>query len=553
MKIFFLWFAATLILLAGYLSLLWWRPRLLFRKDKPAAIKSGRFQARLTIFFLLFALLPTVPLVFLVSSLYTRSMEILLVPKIQESLLQGLDAIKFQLEERGRLFEQATRNVTPSPELLQHWQIDFCLLWQRDGDNVQLASAVGVDLVSRQRGLSFGIDQIIEAWGLTGSQLQPAAQNFAAEDTAKVNYCYVWLPRLSATPPSNGAPSQISEMLVAGFQVDPYVLEAKQDLTEAARVYNTLALMKERLLRDEILWSAAALSIMLLAAVSVYAARRFSQTLSRPIERLTATMGEVAGGNLQVRADIQARDEIGVLVDSFNRMIDDLRVSREKLVASERLAAWREVARQVSHEIKNPLTALQLALYRLRQRFAADGEEENSVKESFQSLDDELAGLRHLAEEFSDFARLPKAELVMDNLNEVAKLTAHLHEAGWPERIQIQLDLDPDLPPRPIDREQIKRLLNNLLKNALEATPDRRCEVRMTTRRQDERAMLEIADNGPGLSAEACEKLFQMNFTTKREGSGLGLVMVKRIVEEHGGTIEVESEAEKGTRFRIVI
>jgi len=549
MKIFFLWFAATLMLLAGYLSLLWWRPRFLFKKDRPAAIKSGRFQARLTIFFLLFALLPTVPLIFLVSSLYTRSMEILLVPKIQESLLQGLDAIKFQLEERGRLFEQATRNVTLSPELLKHWKIDFCLLWQRDSENVQLASAVGVDLARRQRGLSFGIDQIIEVWGQTGSQLQPTF----AGDTTRANYCYVWLPRLSAAPPSNGAPSAITEMLVAGFQVDPYLLEAKLDLTEAARVYNTLALMKERLLRDEILWSAAALSIMLLAAVSVYAARRFSQALSRPIERLTATMGEVAGGNLQVRANIQARDEIGVLVDSFNRMIDDLRASREKLVASERLAAWREVARQVSHEIKNPLTALQLALYRLRQRFAADGEEENSVKESFQSLDDELAGLRHLAEEFSDFARLPKAELATSDLNEVVQMAARLHEAGGPERIQIQLDLDPDLPQRPIDREQIKRLLNNLLKNALEAAPNRRCEVRMATRRQDERAVLEIADNGPGLSAEAREKLFQMNFTTKREGSGLGLVTVKRIVEEHGGTIEVESEAGKGTRFRIVI
>ncbi|MDZ7363444.1 MAG: ATP-binding protein [candidate division KSB1 bacterium] len=549
MRIFFLWFAATLILLAGYLSLLWWRPRFLFKKDKPAAVKSGRFQARLTIFFLLFALLPSVPLVFLVSALYTRSMEILLVPKIQESLLQGLDAIKFQLEERGRLFEQATRNMTLSPELLQQWQIAFCLLWQRDGENVQLASAVGADLASRQRGLDFGIDQIIEVWGQTGSQLRPAF----AGDTTRANYCYVWLPRVSNTPFSNGAPSPLTEMLVAGFQVPPYVLEAKQNLTEAARVYNTLALMKERLLRDEILWSAAALAIMLLAAVSVYAARRFSQTLSRPLERLTATMGEVAGGNLQVRADIQARDEIGVLVDSFNRMIDDLRVSREKLVASERLAAWREVARQVSHEIKNPLTALQLALYRLRQHFAADDQEESSVKESFQSLDDELAGLRHLAEEFSDFARLPKAERVMDNLNDVVKLTAHLHEAGWPERIQIQLELDPDLPPRPIDREQIKRLLNNLLKNALEATPNRRCEVRMTTRRLDERAVLEIADNGPGLSAEARQKLFQMNFTTKREGSGLGLVMVKRIVEEHDGTIEAESEAGKGTRFRIVI
>jgi len=552
MEIFFLWFAGTLILLAGYLSFLWWRSSFPFTKKKKE--KSGRFQVRLTILFLLFALVPAVPLIFLVSSLYTRSMEILLVPKIQDSLLHGIDVIKFQLEDRARLFEHATRNAAPTPQLLAQWKIDFYLVWRRDSAGVQLAEVVGVDMRSRQRGLGFGKDQIIEIWGQTGSQLHSAPRD-ARGDTAMTGAADVWLPRLSSTPFDRGSPSKIAEMLVIGFQVDSYLLRAKQELTEAARVYNTLALMKESLLRDKILWSAAALLIMLLAVFSVYAARRFSQTLSRPIEMLTATMGEVAEGNLETRASLQARDEIGVLVDSFNRMIDDLRVSREKLIASERLAAWREVARQVSHEIKNPLTSLQLALYRLRQRFTVEANNHASsvVKESFQSIDDELAALRHLAEEFSEFARLPKAELALANLNEVVQMTARLHEAGGPERIQIQCDLDPDLPARPIDREQIKRLLNNLLKNALEAAPNRRCEIHLATRRRNERAVLEITDNGTGFSSEAREHLFEINFTTKRAGSGLGLVMVKRIVDEHGGILEVESEVGKGTRFRILI
>jgi nitrogen fixation/metabolism regulation signal transduction histidine kinase len=552
MEVFFLWFAGTLILLAGYLGFLWWRPHVPFAKNKKE--KAGRFQARLTILFLLFALIPAVPLIFLVSSLYTRSMEILLVPKIQESLQQGLNVIKFQLEERALLFEQATRTVSLTPQLLAQWKIDFCLLWQRDSANVRLASAVGVNRTSRQRGLGFGADQIIDVWGQTGSQLQSAPRHFANSDTAAANFCYVWLPRPSKSPLANAASAKVAEMLVVGFSVDPYLLRAKQELTEAARVYSTLAMMKESLLRDKILWSAAALLIMLLSLFSIYAARRFSQTLSRPIEVLTATMAEVAGGNLQAHSAVQARDEIGVLVDSFNRMIDDLRLSREKLIASERLAAWREVARQVSHEIKNPLTALQLALFRLQQRSAASGAgNDAAVKESFQSIDDELNGLRHLADEFSEFARLPKAELAASNLNEVVHMTAQLHEAGGSERMQIHLELDPDLPLRPIDREQIKRLLNNLLKNSLEATPNRRCEVQMITRRQNEKAILEINDNGPGLDAAARAHLFELNFTTKREGSGLGLVMVKRIVEEHGGTIEVESEIGKGTRFRIVL
>jgi nitrogen fixation/metabolism regulation signal transduction histidine kinase len=482
-------------------------------------------------------------------------MEILLVPKIQGSLQQGLETIKFQLEEQTRLFEFATHNVTPTPEMLAQWNIDFFLLWRRDSAQVQLAGAIGADAAGRQRGLEIGGEQIAEIWGQTGSQLQSAPNHIAGGDTMAVNFCWVWLPRHSATPPSNGSPPEDSEMVVVGFPVDPYILEAKQELTEAARVYNTLALIKESLLRDQILWSAAALSIMLLSAFSVYAARRFSHTLSRPIEALTGTMGEVARGNLSVRADIPARDEIRVLVDSFNQMIADLLVSREKLIASERLAAWRQVARQVSHEIKNPLTSLQLALYRVRQRFSnvQAGPDAQILKESFQSIDDELAGLRRLAEEFSEFARLPKAELVMGNLNEVVQTTARLYEAGGPERLRLHLDLDPELPQRPIDREQIKRVLNNLLKNAMEAVANRRCEIHLKTRRQDERALLEIADNGPGLSPEARAHLFEPDFTTKREGSGLGLVMTKRIVEEHGGSIEVESEVGKGTRFRLVI
>lgn len=552
MEIFFFWVAGTLILLAGYLSLRWWRPRLLFNKDKNAPPKSGRFQVRLTILFLLFALIPAVPLIFLVSSLYTGSMEILLVPKIQESLQHGLEVVKFQLEERARLFEHATRRMVPTPELLAQWKIDFCLLWRRDSANVQLVSAVGSTMANRQRGLAFGVDQIVEVWGQTNSQLQALPREAVDQDTT-THYCEVWLPRFSEAAIATAAAPPATEMLVVGFPVAPYLLQTKKELTEATRVYNTLALMKESLLRDQILWSAAALLITLLSIFSIYAARRFSQTLSRPIEMLTATMGEVARGNLQTPAAIPARDEIAMLVDSFNRMIEDLRVSHEQLLASERVAAWREVARQVSHEIKNPLTALQLALYRLRQRFAVDDQSDAAVKESFQSIDAELAGLRHLAGEFSDFARLPKAELVEGNLNEVVHITARLHEASGPDRIHIQLDLATDLPARPFDREQIKRLLNNLLKNALEAMPQRRCEIKMTTRRQEQKAVLEIADNGPGLSPAARENLFKLNFTTKREGSGLGLVMVKRIVEEHGGSIAVESEMGQGTRFRIVI
>ncbi|MCI0694384.1 HAMP domain-containing protein [candidate division KSB1 bacterium] len=335
MEIFFLWFAGTLIILAGYLSYLWWRPDFPFIKNKKE--KSGHFQVRLTILFLLFALVPAVPLIFLVSSLYTSSMEILLVPKIEKSLRLGLEAVKQQLEGRAHLFESATREDVLTPELLAKWQIDFCLIWRRDSVRAQLVSVVGANTAARQRGLGFGVDRIQEVWGQTGSEMHQVQNSDAGDSTAAPTHCRVWLPRHSANHQAdeNGktdsllqmSSKQIAEMAVISFPVEAALLTAKNELAEAARVYNTLALMKERLLQDKVLWSAAALSILFLSGFSVYVARRFSQNLSRPIEGLTATMGEVAGGNLHARADIPARDEIGVLVDSFNQMIEDLRTS----------------------------------------------------------------------------------------------------------------------------------------------------------------------------------------------------------------------------------
>jgi nitrogen fixation/metabolism regulation signal transduction histidine kinase len=281
-------------------------------------------------------------------------------------------------------------------------------------------------------------------------------------------------------------------------------------------------------------------------------ARAISRKISRPLDHLGAVTAQVAAGNLQVQAQTPAKDEIRQLVDSFNHMIRELAANREKLIVAERLAAWREVARQVSHEIKNPLTPIQLALYRVRQRLGEAFLGQEAVQESFQSIEEELASLRHLADEFSEFARLPRAELKPDHLNDIIQLTARLHE-GSARNVHVKLDLAFDLPERQLDREQIKRLLNNLIKNAIEAASHKPCEITISTRKDAGRVRMIFSDNGPGLTPEMMGKIFTPNFTTKRSGSGLGLVMVKRIVEEHGGMITVESAAAKGTRFSIVI
>jgi len=348
-------------------------------------------------------------------------------------------------------------------------------------------------------------------------------------------------------------PSTDGAMVLIEFPLAPKVLAAKENLSRATAMYNSLALIKERVVREEIIWVIASVAILLLAGIAIFSARLLARQISGPIEQLSSAMSRAATGDLAFQADIAARDEIATLVEAFNKMTHDLRNSREKLIASERLAAWREVARQVSHEIKNPLTPIHLALHRLRTRFEKAGADPQVAKESFQSIDDELATLGRLAEEFSAFARLPEPKREPTDLNELIRLTARLYETT-PERIVIHTDLQPDLPTKMLDRDQMRGVLTNLLKNAAEAVQGQDiCEVTLRTLVAGEQIMLEVTDNGSGISPAALEKIFRPAFTTKREGAGLGLAMVKRIIEQHGGRIEVESTEGKGTTFRILL
>lgn len=516
MQFFLLWLALILLALASYLAFLWWHPR-----------KRSRFQVRLTLFFLLFSLLPTAPLLFVTSILATDTADVLLVPEVEAALAQAIIALKLQFEDTGTRFMNAAAREEITPAVLAQWNFEYYGVWQREQDSTRLLFFVERETQASKPRFDF----LDEAWGQTGSRLElrPRADSLLA-------HCRVW-QRLGE-----------NEMAAVGFFIAPQTLAAKEKLTQALRVYNSLSLIKERALREQIIWGAALAAIAALALLAIFAARKLARVLSWPIDDLILVTNQVAAGDLNVQSQARAQDEIGQLVEAFNAMIRDLRVNREKLLAAERLAAWREVARQVSHEIKNPLTPIQLALFRLKQRLPETMAAQEAVRESLHAIEEELASFKHLAEEFSGFARLPRAELKRESLNEIVQSTAALYQESATQT-RIELQLAPDLPALLLDREQIKRVLNNLIKNAHEASSTQQSVVRIITRREDGMVRLEIADNGPGLSAEARAHLFEPNFTTKRGGSGLGLVMVKRIVEEHGAEISVRSEEGRGTRF----
>jgi two-component system nitrogen regulation sensor histidine kinase NtrY len=226
-------------------------------------------------------------------------------------------------------------------------------------------------------------------------------------------------------------------------------------------------------------------------------------------------------------------------------VIDDL----TPLMRAQKVAAWGEVARKLAHEIKNPLTPIQLSAQRIRKAYLKGAPDlERIVTECAEAIVQEVEALKNLVDEFAQFARLPAVNLVSASLHEVVEQTLSLYDgfAG----IEIERRLAPDLPCVKLDPAQMKRVLINLVDNAIEAT-EKRGRVVISTEfdRAHGRVRLGVSDDGPGIRSEDKDKLFVPTFSTKRRGSGLGLAIVSRIVQEHQGAIRVEDNAPRGARF----
>jgi two-component system nitrogen regulation sensor histidine kinase NtrY len=217
----------------------------------------------------------------------------------------------------------------------------------------------------------------------------------------------------------------------------------------------------------------------------------------------------------------------------------------------QRMEAWREVARRIAHEIKNPLTPIQLSAERLRKRYAKMLQGDGAILDKCTTtIIQQVDELKKLVNEFSQFARLPTAQLVSSDLNEIVREALFLFKEGH-DGVQFQFN-GAIIPPLELDREQIKRVLLNLLDNAVAAVGGNG-EVRLSTRHDPVRAVvtLEITDDGCGLAPEIRTRIFEPYFSTKENGTGLGLTIVRQIIEDHRGYIRVWPNDPKGTRFTI--
>ena len=295
----------------------------------------------------------------------------------------------------------------------------------------------------------------------------------------------------------------------------------------------------------------AGAGILLAILLSGWVATR----VTRPIENLAQAARDVSAGNWDTKVPVRSQDELGALAESFNRMTQQLSEQRDRLVQSERVAAWRELARRLAHELKNPLFPLQITVENLvRAREADPAVFDEVFRESTATLLAEVANLKAIIGRFSDFSRMPQPQLQKVDVNEIVRRVLSLHGAqfqaeGRP-RIEVKFEPDESVGTIEVDPELLHRALSNLLLNAMDAMPEGgRLSVR--TGSLPDRVRIEVSDTGSGLTQEECERLFTPYYTTKRHGTGLGLAIVQSVVSDHHGSISVDSEPGKGTTFRI--
>jgi two-component system nitrogen regulation sensor histidine kinase NtrY len=308
------------------------------------------------------------------------------------------------------------------------------------------------------------------------------------------------------------------------------------------------------LLTQRIGWIAASVGAgaLLIALLLIW---WFSARITHPVEELAVAAREVASGRWDARIDVRTYDEVGQLATAFNDMTRTLGVQKERLLQTERVAAWRELARRLAHELRNPLFPLQITVENLQRARQLDHEQFMEVfTESTATLKTELANLNSIVARFSDFSKMPAPRFERINLNETLHEVLRLFDAQFNEvgkpAITRELFLKEGLPEIDGDPELLHRAFQNVVLNALDAMPAGGT-LTLRTSDLDGKIRVEIADTGNGLTAVESARLFTPYYTTKPQGTGLGLAIVQSVVSDHHGTVSISSEEGRGTTIRI--
>jgi signal transduction histidine kinase len=355
--------------------------------------------------------------------------------------------------------------------------------------------------------------EVFHAIPLTGPTLSATDQRSASQTSAN----------------QNGANQQLMGILLVGSSRRP-LIELERQVVSTAMLVGGAGIL-----------------------VAVLASLWFAARVTRPVVSLAAAARRVAAGDLGTKVEVESSDELGELAASFNRMTEDLVQQKDRTLQVERVAAWRELARRLAHELKNPLFPLQVTVENLMRAKQKSPEMfEEVFHEGTATLLAEINNLKTIIGRFSEFSRMPQPQRRPTQVNDVVRSVLRVFQAQLQEKNQIHVrtELADALPEISADPDLLHRALQNLVLNAIDAMPQGG-ELAIRTATLGDRIEISVSDTGSGLTQEECRRLFTPYYTTKQHGTGLGLAIVQSVVSDHGGKISVESTKEKGTTFRI--
>lgn len=337
--------------------------------------------------------------------------------------------------------------------------------------------------------------------------------------------------------------------------------ERLQDAGQAADVYSRLQ-RQSASVSDVYVWVFGIL-VFLVIVVAFLIGAIVSRRVTRRVAALADASRQVGAGDLTVSLPTSATDEITELTEAFNQMVRDLRDSRTRIEYLQRIGAWQDFARRLAHEIKNPLTPIQLAAQEMDESYdGADPAHRQKLEHARAIIEEEVATLRRLVGEFSAFAKLPRADLAPADLTDVvhaieASVPAMLEDAGGGSPVPVEVRVVAATQPIEVrmDPMMLKRGVDNLVRNAIQsvrdAKPDGGGRVFVRSYALERSGFIEVRDNGPGVDEENWDRVFDPYYTTKSEGTGLGLAIVKKVVLEHSGEVRLDRAPEGGARFTI--
>ena len=293
------------------------------------------------------------------------------------------------------------------------------------------------------------------------------------------------------------------------------------------------------------IYSFAVLIIIIISTI-------LANNISAPIRRLTKATVSIAQGDLSVEIPNKEKGEVRDLVESFNSMTRELQKNQIELAELERENAWKEMAKQVAHEIKNPLTPLKLSVQQLIALFKDKSKNKSDKFDSVfekvtQTILGQIENLRSIATEFSRFAKMPSLKLEEIDLLPVIKDTLNLFTD---EKVNIRLASEVETAEIETDVNQLRRMVVNLVRNSIQAASS---EINIYLESQDSNFILLFSDNGKGILEKYKDKIFEPSFTTKEKGMGIGLKLIKRFLEGINGNIILKETSDKGTTFEITI